>query len=326
MAGVLDRASCICGHLCAIPRGHSTRFHRWFAVRYPLDRPAAPGNGIAAADLLARPFPLEIPASFHHQSRTPPCGERFCPGISIERQPPHLGQAFGSPVSGCSYQLGAGPPRPGTPSWERADKGMVERDIGDILVRQLSRPTCESTQTQFVPHPAGGGRGAPGSLAIERDDRHPDLQNAPARLAIRTAGKENGGCGGLADRGADCQCRGSAAHSQAGIQRDNRARQRSRSRREICGPSLHAVLAVRRASDQEPFLVPVHWIRASDVFHELLQLSGPALDWNVSAGSFAIITWTLGRCIVQMERDPILSRIAGTKPGQLSAGFYLKLA
>ena len=41
---------------------------------------------------------------------------------------------------------------------------------------------------------------------------------------------------------------------------------------------------------------------------------------------FAIITWTLGRCIVQMERDPILSRIAGTKPGQLSAGFYLKLA
>lgn len=41
---------------------------------------------------------------------------------------------------------------------------------------------------------------------------------------------------------------------------------------------------------------------------------------------FAMITWTLGRCIVQMERDPILSRIAGTNPGQLSAGFYLKIA
>ena len=41
---------------------------------------------------------------------------------------------------------------------------------------------------------------------------------------------------------------------------------------------------------------------------------------------FVVITWTLGRCMIQMERDPILSRIAGTKPGQLGAMFYLKLA
>lgn len=41
---------------------------------------------------------------------------------------------------------------------------------------------------------------------------------------------------------------------------------------------------------------------------------------------FAIITVILGRCMVQMERDPILSRIAGTKPGQLGAAFYLRLA
>ena len=41
---------------------------------------------------------------------------------------------------------------------------------------------------------------------------------------------------------------------------------------------------------------------------------------------FAMITWTLGRCIAQMERDPILSRIAGTHPGELGADFYLKMA
>jgi hypothetical protein len=41
---------------------------------------------------------------------------------------------------------------------------------------------------------------------------------------------------------------------------------------------------------------------------------------------FAVITVTLGRCMVQMERDPILSRIAGTKPGELGAAFYLRLA
>jgi len=38
------------------------------------------------------------------------------------------------------------------------------------------------------------------------------------------------------------------------------------------------------------------------------------------------IAWILGKCMVEMERDPILSRIAGTKPGELSATFYLKLA
>lgn len=41
---------------------------------------------------------------------------------------------------------------------------------------------------------------------------------------------------------------------------------------------------------------------------------------------FVVITWTLGRCMVQMERDPILSRVAGTKPGQLGAAFYLRIA
>ncbi len=41
---------------------------------------------------------------------------------------------------------------------------------------------------------------------------------------------------------------------------------------------------------------------------------------------FAMITWTLGRCVAQMERDPILSRIAGTHPGELGADFYLKMA
>lgn len=41
---------------------------------------------------------------------------------------------------------------------------------------------------------------------------------------------------------------------------------------------------------------------------------------------FVVITWTLGRCMVQMERDPILSRIAGTKPGQLGGAFYLRIA
>ena len=41
---------------------------------------------------------------------------------------------------------------------------------------------------------------------------------------------------------------------------------------------------------------------------------------------FAAIGWMLGTCMAQMERDPILSRIAGTKPGELSATFYFKLA
>ena len=38
------------------------------------------------------------------------------------------------------------------------------------------------------------------------------------------------------------------------------------------------------------------------------------------------ITLTLGSCLIEIERDPILSRIAGTKPGELNAPFYLKLA
>lgn len=41
---------------------------------------------------------------------------------------------------------------------------------------------------------------------------------------------------------------------------------------------------------------------------------------------FAAIAWMLGTSMAQMERDPILSRIAGTQPGELSATFYLKLA
>jgi hypothetical protein len=41
---------------------------------------------------------------------------------------------------------------------------------------------------------------------------------------------------------------------------------------------------------------------------------------------FAAITLTVGACMVQMERDPILSHIAGTKPGQLGAAFYLRIA
>jgi hypothetical protein len=41
---------------------------------------------------------------------------------------------------------------------------------------------------------------------------------------------------------------------------------------------------------------------------------------------FAAMAWILGRCMAEIERDPILSRIAGTKPGELSAAFYLKLA
>jgi hypothetical protein len=38
------------------------------------------------------------------------------------------------------------------------------------------------------------------------------------------------------------------------------------------------------------------------------------------------ITLTLGSCLIEIERDPILSRIAGTNPGELNAPFYLKLA
>ena len=41
---------------------------------------------------------------------------------------------------------------------------------------------------------------------------------------------------------------------------------------------------------------------------------------------FAAITCILGTCMMEIERDPILSRIAGTKPGELNAPFYLKLA
>jgi hypothetical protein len=41
---------------------------------------------------------------------------------------------------------------------------------------------------------------------------------------------------------------------------------------------------------------------------------------------FVAISLILGSCMVELERDPILSRIAGTKPGQLSGTFYLKLA
>jgi hypothetical protein len=41
---------------------------------------------------------------------------------------------------------------------------------------------------------------------------------------------------------------------------------------------------------------------------------------------FVAISLILGSCMVELERDPILSRIAGTKPGELSGTFYLKLA
>ena len=41
---------------------------------------------------------------------------------------------------------------------------------------------------------------------------------------------------------------------------------------------------------------------------------------------FAAIAWMLGTCMVEIERDPILSRIAGTEPGKLNTRFYVKLA
>ena len=41
---------------------------------------------------------------------------------------------------------------------------------------------------------------------------------------------------------------------------------------------------------------------------------------------FAVIAWMVGKCMVEIERDPILSRIAGTTPGELGPTFYLKLA
>lgn len=40
---------------------------------------------------------------------------------------------------------------------------------------------------------------------------------------------------------------------------------------------------------------------------------------------FAVVAIVLWRCLSGMERDPILSRMAGTTPGQLSSEFYLKL-
>ncbi|HTT65141.1 MAG TPA: hypothetical protein VMG35_24995 [Bryobacteraceae bacterium] len=40
---------------------------------------------------------------------------------------------------------------------------------------------------------------------------------------------------------------------------------------------------------------------------------------------FVCITLMLGKCMVGIERDPILSRIGGTTPGELNAGFYLRL-
>ncbi len=41
---------------------------------------------------------------------------------------------------------------------------------------------------------------------------------------------------------------------------------------------------------------------------------------------FVAVAWILGTCLAQMERDPVLSRISGSTPGDLSVGFYLKLA
>jgi hypothetical protein len=41
---------------------------------------------------------------------------------------------------------------------------------------------------------------------------------------------------------------------------------------------------------------------------------------------FAAMAWMLGTCMIEMERDPILSRIAGNQPGELNAKFYLKAA
>jgi len=40
----------------------------------------------------------------------------------------------------------------------------------------------------------------------------------------------------------------------------------------------------------------------------------------------AAIALILGSCLLEMERNPILSRIAGTNPGELNAPFYVKLA
>ena len=41
---------------------------------------------------------------------------------------------------------------------------------------------------------------------------------------------------------------------------------------------------------------------------------------------FVAVAWILGTCLAQMERDPVLSRISGSTPGDLSVAFYLKLA
>lgn len=40
---------------------------------------------------------------------------------------------------------------------------------------------------------------------------------------------------------------------------------------------------------------------------------------------FVVIAGVLCLCMVEMERDPILSRLAGSKPGELNASFYLNL-
>jgi hypothetical protein len=41
---------------------------------------------------------------------------------------------------------------------------------------------------------------------------------------------------------------------------------------------------------------------------------------------FLAVAWILGTSLMELERDAILSRISGTKPGELGVAFYLKLA
>jgi hypothetical protein len=40
---------------------------------------------------------------------------------------------------------------------------------------------------------------------------------------------------------------------------------------------------------------------------------------------FAVVAYVAWRCLAGMERNAILSRLAGTEEGELNKGFYLKL-
>ncbi len=54
-------------------------------------------------------------------------------------------------------------------------------------------------------------------------------------------------------------------------------------------------------------------------------LQSPRLIGDVLLVLLAIVVFVLWRCLSTLERDPILSRIAGTDPGRLNKEFYFKL-